>query len=164
MDINELLQGVEIHQEIDEKLTIDNISVNGRDLEILEPIEIKADIYNTDDGIFLSGKLIYIYSENCARCLKEFKNKVETKISAKIVGKNEDIDEYEVIIYHSEGKFNLEDIVITFVNLSLPMRVLCKDDCKGLCPKCGKNLNEGECNCEVDNVDPRLEKLKELFD
>jgi len=54
--------------------------------------------------------------------------------------------------------------VYSEVILDLPSKHLCKDDCKGICFKCGKNLNEGECDCETREVDPRLAKLMELLD
>ena len=46
--------------------------------------------------------------------------------------------------------------------LAVPMKNLCSEDCKGLCPKCGKNLNEGLCNCNEENIDPRWETIQKL--
>lgn len=51
-----------------------------------------------------------------------------------------------------------------YILLELPTKFLCKPDCKGLCPQCGKNLNEGKCSCSARQVDPRLEILKKLID
>ncbi len=58
----------------------------------------------------------------------------------------------------------LDEVVISDILLDLPQKNLCRSDCKGLCPKCGQNLNSGKCECEGKTVDPRLEILKQLMD
>src|SRR5699024_11691418 len=69
----------------------------------------------------------------------------------------------DVVIEYNNRHINLERAVINEVILALPMKSLCSSDCKGICQKCGKNLNEGKCDCEIDDIDPRLAKLKELL-
>ena len=59
---------------------------------------------------------------------------------------------------------DLDELIRTDILLELPTKFLCKEDCKGLCPTCGKNLNEGACNCQTHQIDPRLEVLKQLID
>ncbi len=58
----------------------------------------------------------------------------------------------------------LDEVVISDIILHYPQKYLCKDDCRGLCPKCGKNLNEGDCGCDRTQVDSRLEILKQLME
>jgi uncharacterized protein len=70
------------------------------------------------------------------------------------------VDETE-IGYYEESGLSLEDVVREQVLLSLPSRTLCKDDCKGLCPRCGQNLNQGTCNCDTVS-DPRWNALAGL--
>jgi uncharacterized protein len=60
-------------------------------------------------------------------------------------------------------RLNLDELVEEDVNLALPSKYLCDEDCKGLCMKCGKNLNDGQCNCKKD-VDPRFAALLSLLD
>ena len=57
-----------------------------------------------------------------------------------------------------------DEVVISDIILNYPQKYLCKDDCKGLCPECGKNLNEGDCGCNKTQVDSRLEILKQLME
>ena len=64
----------------------------------------------------------------------------------------------------ADGVLDLEDTVRTDVLLELPGKVLCSEDCKGLCCQCGKNLNEGSCTCEKKQIDPRLAVLSQLLD
>ncbi|MFW5872616.1 MAG: YceD family protein, partial [bacterium] len=59
---------------------------------------------------------------------------------------------------------DIRQILKSNIFLDLPIKPLCSEDCKGLCPQCGQNLNKGDCNCERDIIDPRLAKLEKFFD
>ena len=58
----------------------------------------------------------------------------------------------------------LDEIVLNNILIHMPIRYLCREDCKGLCPMCGKDLNEGECGCKREEIDPRLEVLSRFYD
>ena len=67
-------------------------------------------------------------------------------------------------VYEVNGdSFELDEIIREQLILNMDMTVLCREDCKGLCPKCGRNLNEGDCGCDRTEIDPRLAKLKQLL-
>ncbi len=66
------------------------------------------------------------------------------------------------MIYYDGEELDITEDIRDMVILSLPMKPLCSDTCKGLCPKCGTNLNEEKCNCVLEEIDPRLEKLREF--
>ena len=72
----------------------------------------------------------------------------------------EDFDDYIVV----EGEtLDLDELVYSDIVLLTPPKYVCSEDCKGLCPTCGKNLNEGECACDKQHTDPRLEALRQLL-
>ena len=79
---------------------------------------------------------------------------------------------HDIIVGENEGDYieapdftvELDAPVTADILLELPSKHLCKEDCKGLCPKCGKNLNMGDCGCDLRETDPRLEILKSLLD
>ena len=107
----------------------------------------------------------------CARCLKS----VSLEISDNLMylyhlqgdedeKEFEGFDDYMPVEIEYFGRVidimpQIQESVITL----LPMKVLCREDCKGICPNCGKNLNEGECNCKNENTDPRLEALRNFI-
>ena len=74
---------------------------------------------------------------------------------------NEENDE---LILVENDRLDLKELVLSDLLLNLPMKHLCREDCKGLCPKCGANLNEGECGCNRKPVDPRFAALRDLLD
>ena len=80
------------------------------------------------------------------------------------VPEDEEEDEEEDIIYYKNDILDIEKHVLMEVLSSLPMKTLCKEDCKGLCPLCGTDFNKESCDCIVENIDPRFAKLKNFFD
>jgi uncharacterized protein len=77
-------------------------------------------------------------------------------------GNNIEDEESDEVVYYKDMYVDLNDYIWNQIASSLPMKFLCSEDCKGLCQKCGKNLNEGPCDCAIETGDLRFEKLREL--
>lgn len=123
-------------------------------------------IYRLGEGFSLDARLVYSYMEKCSRCMKEFENTIETGIKVEIVESlSEDTldDEIAEVLIDKEKNIDMTEAIKQAIYLSLPMKPLCKEDCNGLCPKCGKDLNIGDCDCDREDCDPRFEKLKSLL-
>ena len=101
------------------------------------------------------------YKTECDRCLEQM---VQTLVFdyTKDVKKAIEDDEFDGILLSGDESFDYEQEVVTEVLLSFPAKHLCQEDCKGLCPVCGCNLNERECSCNKKVPDPRLEALRNL--
>ncbi len=123
-----------------------------------------GDIYKVDESIILNGTVKYTVKDKCARCLEEFGNKIETKFEAIIVKQlDEDDESDEIQLKITDGCVDLQETIKQMIYLSMPMKSLCKKDCKGICPKCGVNLNNENCKCEDNLTDPRFDKLRDLL-
>ncbi|MDR7856369.1 DUF177 domain-containing protein [Tissierella sp.] len=148
-------------------LEIKRLDLGGRDIVIVDPIQYEGEIFNVDGEKTVDIRIAFTYSEVCNRCLAPTINKIKTILSGKLIKGKEEIqfeDEgYEEILYYDTDFFDPKEYVLNQVVLSLPMKSLCSSDCKGLCPKCGADLNNTVCDCIHENIDPRLEKLKNLF-
>ena len=102
----------------------------------------------------------------CGRCLSDvpeeivfaFEREVDMKQSEEELIK--DLDESN---YITGGNLDVEQLVYNEILINWPLRVLCKDDCKGICSHCGKNLNQGPCDCKVENLDPRMAVISDIF-
>lgn len=107
------------------------------------------------------------YSGACARCLSEvsgvysmpFERTVVTEGTLTEEQEEDNVDEYVIL---QNGMLDIDDSVREALILSFPMRLLCDEDCPGLCPKCGKPLREGACGCSTKEVDPRWAVLATL--
>lgn len=167
IDLSKLIDRAVYKIDFVHSLDLDKVSTKTREIIMSSPVETKGSIYMTDEGLYLDATVSYEYYENCARCLKEFVNKIETALSGRLVENSKlsrKIDDEELVFYYDNDEVELVEQVLTSILLSLPMKSLCDDNCKGLCLVCGKDLNKEECNCNIQEIDPRLAKLKDLFD
>lgn len=120
--------------------------------------------------IRLRGRLSAGLELQCARCLEPVGQNVDRKFELlyRPLGTDAGRDELsvtdaeaEIGYYQGQGVL-LEDVVREQVLLALPLRAICRENCKGLCPQCGKNLNQEQCTCTVPADDPRWEALKDI--
>jgi len=112
-----------------------------------------------DCDLLLHAKMI------CDRCAKEFKSKLTNHFQISYLFSRElhESDDYNLkYLSPEQDKINLKDDVYEYAKLCVPMKRLCRDDCKGLCPHCGKDLNEGNCNCKEETIHDVWEPLKKL--
>ena len=142
-----------------------------RDLLVgLGPISWEGEVTRTSDGHLLVGRLEYEQKLACPRCLKPTAMPVATDISLLAVPRSSEpmVGEVELeeedldILYVEEEELDTEPVLIEQLQLNVPMRRLCREDCRGLCPICGVDRNEEDCDCEQQDVDPRWEALKDL--
>ena len=125
--------------------------------------EVRAEAKNKLGFVSLVLDVSFVYCRPCDRCFKELRRELEFSFEHRLVAglsDSEDDDYIEVPDFELE----LDDLVVSDILLDLPGKYLCSEDCKGLCPHCGCNLNDAECDCRKGNIDPRLEILKQLID
>ena len=118
-------------------------------------------VFNEAGVLRLEGTLTAEMVCVCDRCGAEFESCKETALDAVLVGEeNEDYPEYFVL----DGcELNLDELLSTCLILDMETKFLCKEDCKGLCARCGRNLNLGPCGCKKE-PDPRFAVLEKLLD
>ena len=118
---------------------------------LLSDVHVAGNVTYGGNEFLLSGRLTAMAALPCSRCLTP----VEQEIALDFT---EEFDEED---YPGEDAvMDVADIATQLWVTTIPMRSLCRDECKGLCPQCGKDLNEGECDCPTADVDPRLEALR----
>lgn len=99
----------------------------------------------------------------CDRCGKETVKNCTVRVDRVLVSKLADRSDDEIIEI-PDMQLDAEALCTEEIVLALPMKHLCREDCKGVCASCGKDLNEGECDCRSDSHDPRLQVLAQLLD
>lgn len=131
---------------------------------VSEPVLAEGNVRNTAGVLVMQGSIATTIHSICDRCASEFHRKVEFPIDVVLVTKLESEENEDEWVFPLEGdSADLDDIVRTVFVLNLDSKLLCKEDCKGLCPQCGKNLNDGPCNCRKE-LDPRFAALKQLLE
>ena len=130
---------------------------------VTEPVKAEGTVRNTAGVLVMKGMITTCIHGICDRCAAAFDRDVEISIDAVLVTELANEDNEDEWVFTLEGdSADLEDIVRTIFVLNMDSKMLCSDDCKGLCCGCGKNLNFETCSCEKE-VDPRLAALKQLL-
>ena len=146
---------------IDHSVNLSEVEYMG-EYPLKKPVTVTGKVTNKAGLVTLSISMVYVFSAPCDRCglPTETRHKVtlEKSLAPEIAG----IDNDDIILVE-DLKLDLDELVYTEVIISLPMKHLCKEDCKGICPSCGKNLNDGKCDCDTKQIDPRLQALADLL-
>jgi uncharacterized protein len=140
------------------------------DFRQVEPLEVRATAELIEGQIRITGEFHTRIEINCARCLEPVNEDVSREFDlfyrplASMTKAEEErlkLDDTEIAFFEGEGLF-LADVLAEQVLLALPMKAICRSDCRGLCPQCGVNLNNEECRCESHVADPRMAPLARL--
>lgn len=148
--------------EIDTSFTLkDDDSMLSNDTFTPGPIMVVGSIKPSGRDFIVNIKYTSTWKYLCGRCLDSTDHTIEGEIKRTIMKDKNDGDDGIVVVESSV--IDLYDVIYNDVVLNLPQQVICDDECKGLCPDCGINLNSGACECAQEDIDPRLAKLKNLF-
>ena len=131
---------------------------------VTEPVKAEGTVRNTAGVLVMKGEITTTIHGTCDRCASEFDRDVVIPIDAVLVTELANEENEDEWVFTLEGdSADLDDIVRTVFVLNMDSKLLCSDDCKGLCCRCGKNLNDGPCNCQKE-LDPRFAALKQLLE
>ena len=138
----------------------------GLEKNFTKPVEVDVVVDKTLRQVYLKSNIKTSGLFSCDRCIEEFERLVDTQYSTVYLYDEQDNGRYvkdEVQIIGPDTVFiDLSDDVRQMMLLSVPLKLLCKEDCKGLCPHCGVNRNAGACDCKDDVTDARWQGLEGL--
>ena len=149
------------------EVDLDKISFQMGDYPILEKTPVELEITNTGNKVLeLKGIGSVTVGIPCDRCLEQVAVKIPYEIEQKLDMKKsdtervQDLDEND---YLTGMDLDVDQLVYLEVLMSWPLKVLCREDCKGICSRCGKNLNKGSCGCAEEPKDPRMAAISDIF-
>ncbi len=116
----------------------------------------------TPQGLYVQGRITATIEHACARCLDNYDQAVSARL-AELYHYPPESAPPDSLTISDDVQLDLTPVVREDFFLSIPMHALCRSDCKGLCPQCGANWNEGPCDCRDDTIDPRLAPLAGLL-
>lgn len=163
------------------RLIVSDIPEEGLTRELALPIVLRDDAppdtasvllraRRHGNRVFINGRAVITARFVCSRCLGDFSSSMDVSFSEEYVpavsGEGEADHELTgtelALNYYSGDEIDVAGLVREQVLLSVPMKPLCREDCRGICPRCGKDLSGGDCGCREDRIDPRLAPLKKL--
>ena len=149
------------------EVELDKISFQMGEFPILERSPVELRIANTGNKVLeLTGKGSLTVGIPCDRCLEQVSVTIPYEIDRKLDMKQTDKERVENLDendYLTGMDLDVDRLVYLEVLMSWPLKVLCKEDCKGICSRCGKNLNEGPCGCAEEPKDPRMAAISDIF-
>ena len=171
LDLRPLLLG-QRNLRFDYELTVDADSEDTASflygVSFPSPMKVSGDITNTAGYMRMTLTASLDYVSSCARCLSElsgsFAFDLEKTVAPREVlsGLDEDrLDDYAII---DDGFLDIDSRILEQLEVEFPIRFLCREDCKGLCQRCGKNLNDGDCDCNTKEIEPRMAPLQKLLE
>lgn len=116
--------------------------------------------------ILMETELDVSLSMPCDRCLEEVRQNIHISVSKELdmeETEEQRIKALDETNFISGSNLDVDEFVYSEILVSLPMKVLCNENCKGICNRCGTNLNHGTCNCDSTELDPRMAKIRDIF-
>ena len=146
-------------------------AAEGDPFRVVSPVMLSFDVDRQEPARYrLAGHLTGEVELDCGRCLEPFTLPVAADFDLRYVPRTENVGEGEREVeeddlstaFYDQDQIDLRHLIMEQFQLALPMKALCKDTCKGLCPQCGTNLNTGSCHCNQTWEDPRFAALKAM--
>lgn len=166
--------GPEDHLDIE--VDVEDMGIRDDVLSFDGPIRVVCDLHRSSEFVRVAGVVRAVIVIECARCLDTYRQNIEGKFSCvvrklkqgetiqEISNDEEENGEVDLIFLdHDRNTLELTEFIHDAVLLAVPSKPVCDENCKGLCPVCGHNLNEGECGCEKKLTDPRWQSLSGLI-
>ena len=147
-----------------------DVGNEGDTYRVVSPVQLDFDIHKDKEKFRLVGTVRADLELSCSRCLEPFRLPVDAAFDLQYLPAAEMAAQHEKEVadedldtsYYLDDQIDLNELMREQFYLALPMKPLCGDDCKGLCPQCGTNRNTGSCDCETGWEDPRLAALRQL--
>ena len=164
LNLRDILHQPGASRSFDFALDLSQLDFNGSQ-PISRPVQVAGAVRNMADALVLEGEAVTTLSLVCDRCLEPFTREMRVPVEALLAESlaNGDGADSDDILLLEDGEVDLDEVFTTAVVLAMDSKHLCSEDCKGLCPGCGANLNREPCRCRKE-VDPRLAALAQLLD
>ncbi len=153
------------------------LDLDGRSVHCVSPVVFTGRVIATGEVFLVRGTVVTDIETTCARCLSPVRVSVKADVDERFRMAphgggaaaasdlaDEDDDWQEEDVREFRGlTIRLDDVVLEDLLVSLPIKVLCREGCRGICPQCGKDLNAGDCGCTIDDINPRMAELAQLL-
>ena len=143
------------------------VFVGGESYRVLESTPVEFVFTNTGKGrARIEGKAVFTFGLTCDRCLRPVEKEIALDFTREVMAPDVEADSSveDGRDFMDGYQLNVEDLLNSEIVTSWPMKILCKPDCKGICPTCGRDLNTGTCDCDHFVPDPRMAAIKDIFE
>ena len=161
LDVKPILRNPEKRLPFQFEMDLSDMDFSGR-CPICRPVLVEGEVYSSADVLHLTLTADTVLDAMCDRCGKEFLLEKEVPFSCALSEELQKEDNLDIVLLE-DGKVDVGELARTEFILEMDIQTLCSEDCKGLCSRCGADLNLGPCSCKKE-VDPRLAALAKLLE
>jgi len=162
VQISDIISGKDRNKKIDYKFQIPQFDFEGDKIKSTGSCEVVGMISSDSDILILNAEIKVDLEMICSRCLDTFIYPIDIDIEERFTTNSKSLEDEAIIVF--DDVLDITQIVETSIISTLPIKRVCKENCKGLCQECGCNLNSNTCSCNKEDVDIRFESLRGLFD
>ncbi|MDT8901234.1 YceD family protein [Anaeroselena agilis] len=162
INIAQLRQAIGASQSFSFHGTVEELTGEAGELWLRGRLEVTGEAVNTGRLLAISGEIKGESALNCDRCLTDFTREVAVTFSETFREEGSAATDPDALVYHGD-EIDITEIVREALIVAEPLKALCDEECRGLCPVCGANRNENPCNCVTASIDPRLAALEKLL-
>lgn len=167
ISLSEIMSTRDKVENISAPIEMDTFDYQGNAYKFSKKDVVKLVITNLGNRkVMIEAKANISLILNCSRCLKDLEYPIDIhfvkEIDFNLTGEDraKDLDETN---YIEEYNLNMDTLIYEEILIGFPMKLLCSGECKGICKKCGHNLNDGDCSCDTTEYDPRMERIRDIF-
>lgn len=162
INIAQLRQAIGASQSFSFHSPVEDLAGEAGELWLHGRIEVTGEAVNTGRLLAISGVIKGVAGLNCNRCLADFTRQVAVPFSETFREEGSAATDPDALVYHGD-EIDIAEIVREALIVAEPLKALCGEECRGLCPTCGANRNETPCTCVTTSIDPRLAALEKLL-
>lgn len=163
INIADVRQAIGGRQSFSFQASVEKIAGEMPDFWLTGDIAVAGEVVNTGRYLQIGGDIRATSRQSCHRCLADYSHAVAIPFSENFRESGDSEGDPDFTPYQGD-EIDLSEIVREALVMAEPLKALCRDDCRGLCPKCGASLNTAPCSCDLTTVDPRLAALEKLLD
>ena len=160
VNIASVLKNDGASQSFSGEVVLGKVEYMGSTLDFEKPLAVSGNVLNIGGTIEISAQITGRYTTECARCGKDVAEDFSADLFESMENDFSDIDEECISV--QGNVMDISGSIDACIFGNIPMQSLCSEECKGLCPECGINLNEKECNCDTTVYDPRFAIFRNL--
>jgi uncharacterized protein len=155
-------EGRQMTREVPLEMT--RFEIGRESFEIIEKSPVSFVFTNVKEGkAKISGRVEITFQTSCARCLTGVRTTLKLEFEHFVVSPGIEDTDVDDLSYMEGFQLDVDAFVHNEILVNWPVKILCREDCKGICPVCGQNLNMGECGCDTFVPDPRMAVIQDIF-
>ena len=166
IDLTQFLEKEDETIDIEAGIDISSVTITGSKFSRIDDEKIRLTFFNSEGkNLYVSGRTALKFMAECDRCLSEVEVEIPVELSGEIVIRDDSfvMENDEGLDYIEDDFLDIDGMIEAEIHLLWPSKILCKDDCLGLCPVCGKNRNLVQCDCDTQIRDPRMMQFLDVF-